>query len=223
MTAADVHRPAPEAAPPPAARPVPGWLRLAWLYLASRRGPAAAGVLAGLGAVLWASLHWHWNVAGGAAAQQAIPLSIETGAAMVIAVTCYGPFGEPERATGRWLPYLRLGAAAALTAAAFGALALGSTAGGLPGGILALLRNVAGMTGWGLLAAAAAGGALGWAAPLVYLVLVEGAFAGSWTTPWAWPARPPDDLGGALCAGAVFAAGLLAITVHGARESVRDD
>ena len=54
---------------------------------------------------------------------------IETGAAAVIAVTTYGPFGEPERATGRWLPWLRLGAAVALTAAAFGALAAGATGG----------------------------------------------------------------------------------------------
>ena len=222
MTAADLHRPPPEAAPPRAARPVPGWLRLAWLYLVSRRAPAAAGVLAGLGALLWVSLHWHWNVSGGTAAQQAIPLSIETGAAMVIAVTCYGPFGEPERATGRWLPYLRLGAAVLLTVIAFGALAAGSAAGGLPDGILALLRNVTGMIGTGLLASAALGGAVGWAAPLAYLVLAEGAFAGSWTTPWTWPTRPPHDLGGALCAGAVFAAGLLAITVRGARESFRD-
>ena len=222
MTAADVHRPAPEAAPPPAARPVPGWLRLAWLYLVSRRAPGAAAVLAGLGAVLWASLHWHWDVAGGAAAQQAIPLAIETGAAMVIAVTCYGPFGEPERATGRWLPYLRLAGAVLLTAAAFGALAAGAAAGGLPNGTLALLRNVSGMIGIGLLAAAILGGALGWTAPLVFLVLTEGAFAGSWTTPWIWPTRPPDDLGGALCAGAAFAAGLLATTVRGARESIRD-
>jgi hypothetical protein len=222
MTAADLHRPAPEAAPPPSAGPVPGWLRLAWLYLVSRRAPAAVAVLAGLGAVLWASLHWHWDVAGGAAAQQAIPLSIETGAAMIIAVTCHGPFGEPERATGRWLPYLRLGGAALLTAVAFGMLAAGSAAGGLPGGLLALLRNVAGMTGTGLLAAAVLGGALGWAAPLAYLVLTEGALAHGSTTPWIWPARPPHDLGGALCAGVVLAAGLLATTVRGARESVRD-
>jgi hypothetical protein len=222
MTAADLHRPAPEAAPPPTAGPVPGWLRLAWLYLVSRRAPAAVAVLAGLGAVLWASLHWHWDVAGGAAAQQAIPLSIETGAAMIIAVTCYGPFGEPERATGRWLPCLRLGGAVLLTAVAFGMLAAGSAAGGLPGGLLALLRNVAGMTGTGLLAAAMLGGALGWAAPLAYLVLTEGALAHGSTTPWIWPARPPHDLGGALCAGVVLAAGLLATTVRGARESVRD-
>jgi hypothetical protein len=222
MTAADLHRPAPEAAPPPAARAVPGWLRLAWLYLVSRRGPAAVAVLAGLGAVLWASLHWHWDVAGGAAAQQAIPLSIETGAAMVIAVTCYGPFGEPERATGRSLPYLRLAGAVLLTAVACGALAAGAAAGGLPNGSLALLRNLAGMTGTGLLAAAILGGALGWTAPLAYLVLTEAALSHGSTTPWAWPARPPHDLGGALCAGAVFAAGLLATTVRGARESVRD-
>ena len=79
-----------------------------------------------------------------------------------------------------------------------------------------------GMIGTGLLAAAILGGALGWAAPLVYLVLAEGALANGATTPWAWPARPPHDLGGALCAGTVFAAGLLATTVRGARESVRD-
>ena len=54
---------------------------------------------------------------------------VETGAAAIIAVTTYGPFGEPERATGRWLPWLRLGAALALTAAAFGALAAGATGG----------------------------------------------------------------------------------------------
>ena len=38
------------------------------------------------------------------------------------------------------------------------------------------------------------------------------------TTPWIWPARPPHDLGAALCAGLVFAAGLAVITVRGARD-----
>ena len=36
---------------------------------------------------------------------------IEAGAAAMIAVTAHSPFGETERATGRWLPYLRLLAA----------------------------------------------------------------------------------------------------------------
>ncbi len=222
MTAAGVHRAAPGATPAPAASPGRGWLRLAWLYLVSRRVPAAAGLLAGFGALLWAALHWHWSVSGGPAAAIVIPLVIEAGAAAVIAVTTYGPFGEPERATGRWLPFLRLGAAVALTAAAIGALAAGSTGGELPGGFAALARNVAGITGIGLLCAAVLGGILAWTGPMAYLVLTETALAGGATSPWIWAGRPPHDVGGALCAGLVFAAGLALVTVRGVRESARD-
>jgi hypothetical protein len=220
MTAAGVHRSAPGAAP----ATVPGlaWLRLAWLYLVSRRIPAAAALLAGFGVLLWAALHWHWAVAGGPAAAIVIPLVIEAGAAAVVAVTTYGPFGEPERATGRWLPFLRLGATVALTAAAIGALAAGSTGGALPGGFPALARNVAGITGTGLLCAAVLGGILAWTGPMAYLVLTETALAGNVTSPWVWPGRPPHDLGGALCACLVFAAGLALVTVRGVRESARD-
>ena len=203
------------------AGPGRGWLRLAWLYLVSRRVPAAAGLLAGFGALLWAALHWHWSVSGGPAAAIVIPLAIEAGAAAVIAVTTYGPFGEPERATGRWLPFLRLGAAVALTAAAIGALAAGSTGGELPGGFAAMARNVAGITGIGLLCAAVLGGILAWTGPMAYLVLTETALAGGATTPWIWAGRPPHDVGGALCAGLVFAAGLVLVTVRGVRESAR--
>ena len=39
-----------------------------------------------------------------------------------VAVTSHGPFGEPERATGRWLPYLRLFTAIGLTGLAILAL-----------------------------------------------------------------------------------------------------
>jgi hypothetical protein len=222
MTAAGVHQSAPGAAPAPAARPGQGWLRLAWLYLVSRRVPTALALLAGFGAVLWAALHWHWHVAGGAAAEVVIPLVIEAGAAAVIAVTTFGPFGEPEKATGRWLPFLRLGATLALTAVAIGALAAGSTGGELPGGFLAMARNVAGITGTGLLCAAVLGGILAWTGPMAYLVLTETALAGGATTPWIWAGRPPHDVGGALCAGLVFAAGLVLVTVRGVRESVRD-
>jgi hypothetical protein len=58
---------------------------------ASRRVPAALAVLAGLGAVLWGALRWQWSIAGGAAAQQFLPLVIETGTAGIIAVATYGP------------------------------------------------------------------------------------------------------------------------------------
>lgn len=222
MTVAGVHQSAAGATPAPVTGPAHGWLRLAWLYLVSRRVPAAAALLAGFGGLLWAALLWHWNVAGGPAAQMVIPLVAEAGAAAVIAVTTYGPFGEPERATGRWLPYLRLAATAALTAAAIGALAIGSTGGDLPGGFAALARNVAGITGVGLLCAVVLGGMLAWTGPMAYLVLTESALAGGLTTPWVWPARPPLDRGGAICAYLVFAAGLALITVRGVRESARD-
>jgi hypothetical protein len=147
---------------------------------------------------------------------------MEAGVAAVIAVSTYGPFGEPERATGRWLPYLRLGAAVALTAAAVGALAAGAAGGALPGGFLAMLRNVAGITGVGLLSAAVLGGMLAWAGPMAYLVLTETMLAGGRTSPWVWPTEPPHDLGAALCAAGVFAAGAVLITLRGVRESIRD-
>ena len=222
MTTAGVRQSAPGAAPAPVHGAIHGWLRLAYLYLVSRRAPAALALLAAFGALLWAALHWHWNVAGGPAAQMMFPLVTEAGAAAVIAATTYGPFGEPERATGRWLPYLRLGAVVALTAAAIGALALGSTGGALPGGFAAMARNVAGMTGVGLLCAVVLGGMLAWTGPVAYWVLAEAALANGLTTPWIWPARPPLDRGGAICAYLVFAAGLALITVRGVRESVRD-
>ena len=179
-------------------------------------------LLAGLGVLLWSSLHWHWNIAGGPAAELFIPLTIQSGAAAVIAVTTFGPFGEAERAAARWLPLLRLGTAVALTAVAFGTLAAGAAASGLPGGTLALLRNLGGMAGIGLLAAAAAGGAFAWVGPMAYLLITEGALAHRSVTPWIWPTRPPHDRGGAICACLVIAAGLVLITVRGPRESDRE-
>jgi hypothetical protein len=222
MTAAGIRTPARGAGPAPARRPVTAGLRLAWLHAASRHVPAAAGLLVALGGLLWAELHWHWNIAGGPAARQVIPLVIETGAAAVIAVASYGPFGEPERATGRWLPWLRLASALILTAAAGAALAAGATGGYLPGGTLALFRNVGGMIGLGLLSAVVLGGAFGWTGPMAYWLITESALAAGWTTPWIWPGRPPHDTGGAICAGLVFAAGLAAFTVRGARTTVRE-
>jgi hypothetical protein len=222
MTAAGLPRPVPGtvAAGTGRNRAAAGW-RLARLYLASRRVPMALALLAVLGALLWAALHWHWNIAGGPSAQQFIPLTIQTGAAAVIAVTTYGPFGEPERAAGRWLHWLRLGATVALTGVAFGGLTAGATPGRMPGGDLALLRNLGGMVGIGLLSAAILGGAFGWIGPMAFLLITEGALAHRSVTPWVWPTRPPHDRGGAFCACLVIAVGLALITVSGPRESGR--
>jgi hypothetical protein len=215
--------PAAAASPAPSGpavlRVIGALFRLSWLHGLSRQIPFALGLLAAIGGLLGTALHYHWSIAGGAAAQMVIPLTIETGAAAVIAVSTYGPFGEPERATGRWLPWLRLGAVLGLTAVAFGALAAGATFGLLPGGTLALLRYLAGTTGLGLLSAVVLGGAFGWVGPMGYLLVTEVALTGDSTTPWVWAARPTHDVGAAICAGAIYVAALVAITLFGARSA----
>jgi hypothetical protein len=221
VTAAGVGRPAPELAPERALRPSgPGraGLRLVRLYLASRRVLACLLVLAACAVALRTALHWLPRT--GVYSRQ-IPLIIEAGAAVAIGVTTRGPFGESERATGVRLLALRLGVSVALAGAAFGALAAGSASADLAGGGLGLLRDVGGLTGIALLTAAAVGGALSWIGPIGYLAVTLPALAGHWTTPWAWPARPPHDRGAAVCAAVVFAAGLVVITVRGARDSAR--
>ena len=135
-------------------------------------------MLAGCAVTLRITLHWAPSGTGVPARQ--LPLLIEAAAAAAIGVVSRSPFGEPERATGRWLPFLRLGTAAALTAAALAALAAGSAAAHLDYGYLGLLRDLAGMTGIALLTAAVIGGGLCWAA--------------RWRT-GCWPATPSARAG----------------------------
>jgi hypothetical protein len=207
---------------PPPVRSLPGGLRLVRLHAASRRVPAAAAAIAACAIGLWIALAaGSWDSYG---ALQ-LPLVFEAGCAAVIAVTAASPFGEPERVAGRWLPFLRLAITLALTGAAVGTLAAAGTGAHLAGGALDVVRNVAGMTGLGLLCAAVLGGGLAWAGPVGYLVAGAYALYTQWhgpalTTPWLWPARPPHDPGAAICAGAVFAIGLAVITVRGARDPV---
>jgi len=191
------------------------------LYAISRRVPAAVAAIAASAIGLRIALIGHWDSYG---ALQ-LPLVFEAGSAAAIAITTASPLGDPERVAGRWLPFLRLAAALALTAAAVSALAAAGTGAQLAGGTLDVLRNVAGMAGIGLLCAAALGGGLAWADPTGYLVVGAYGLYTQWhgpalTTPWIWPARPPHDLGAAICAGLVFTLGMAVITVRGARDPV---
>jgi len=159
----------------------------------------------------------HWDAYG---AFQ-LPLIIEAASVCVITVITGSPLGEPERVAGRWLPWLRLAGALAMTALAVGALAGGAAGGHLAGGTLAMLRNVAGMTGIGLLCAAILGGGLAWTGPTAYLIAGAYGLYTQWhqppvSTPWLWPARPPHDVGAAICAGLVFSCGLVLFTARGA-------
>jgi len=194
-------------------------IRLVRLYATGRRIPAALTVIVACALGLRIALTGHWDSYG---ALQ-LPLVFEAVAATAIAATAASPLGEPERLTGRWLPYLRLAATLALTAAAVGALAAAGTGAHLAGGTLDVLRNVAGITGIGLLCAATISGGLAWIGPVAYLLPGVYALYTQWhhpalTTPWLWPGRPPHDLGAAICAGLVFATGVAVIAVRGARD-----
>jgi hypothetical protein len=194
--------------------------RLLRLHAASRRVPAATAAIAACAIGLRIALIGHWDTYG---ALQ-LPLVFEAGSAAAITITTASPIGEPERVTVRWLPFLRLATMLTLTVAAAGALAAAGTGAHLAGGTLDVLRNVAGMTGIGLLCAAALGGGLGWAGPAGYLVAGVYGLYTQWhhpalTTPWLWPARPPRDLGAAICAALVFTIGTVVITVRGANPA----
>jgi hypothetical protein len=191
--------------------------RLLLLHLLSRRAPAALIVVAVSAGILRLALDLHWVASSGPGAQQ-LPLVLVSAIAVVIAAAARSPFCDPERTTGGQLACLRLITAVALTGVAVCILSAAVTAARLPGGTLDILRNVAGLTGIGLLAAAALGGMLAWAGPVAYLVMAEYALTAAWQTPWIWPARPPHDRGAALCATGVFAAGIAVITIRGARD-----
>jgi len=194
-------------------------VRLARLHLASRRVPAALAAVIGSAIVLRIALRWEWDAYG---ALQ-LPLIFESACAAVIATATASPFGEPERATGRRLPLLRLGAVLASTAAAVGALAAAGAGAHLAGAALDVLRNTAGLTGIGLLCAALLGGSRAWIGPLAYLLIAAYSLYTLWhgpalSSPWIWPARPTHDVGAGICAGLVFAAGLMTVMARGARD-----
>jgi hypothetical protein len=199
-------------------------VRLTRLYAVSRRVPFALLAMAACAIGLRIALIFrHWDAYG---ALQ-LPLIFETAAAVSVAATVASPFGEPERVAGRSLPFLRLIVTTMLTALATGLLAAAGAGAHLAGGTADVVRNVAGITGIGLLCAVALGGGLSWTGPAGYLVTAVYALYTLWhppalTTPWLWPVRPPHDGGGALCAGLVFACGLAIFTVRGARDRPGD-
>lgn len=195
--------------------------RLVHLHLASRRVPAALAALAACAIVLWAALHRHWDAYG---ALQ-LPLLFETACASVVAVATASPFGDLERTTGHRLPWLRMATAVTLTVASAAALTATGIGTHLAGGTTTAVRNLAGLTGLGLLCAALLGGALAWIAPVAYALLGVYALYTQWhgpalTSPWIWPGRPGDDLGGALCAGIILCAGTATIAIRGTRDTV---
>lgn len=212
----------PLAAPAGSAVRLRACVQLTWLHARTRRVPSGIVALALCGALLRAAVYWHWAFNSLTRAQQ-IPMVIEAGAAAVIAVTAQSPFGEAERATGRWLPYLRLLVAVALAGLAILALQLGAAGESLNEGVLVLARNVIGFTGLGLACSLVTGGLLAWTLPLGYMLFCQYALLELWRAPWTWPVRPPAGRGAWICASVVFAVGLLLFTVRGPRTQLSDN
>jgi hypothetical protein len=220
MTATDIKKPPSAAAPP--GRRAPSVARLLWLHVRSRRVFAALAGLLACGSTLCLGLNFHWFTVDDAAVE--VPMLLEAGAAAIIVVTTHSPFGEPERATGRWLPCLRLGLAVALCGAAIGLIAAGAAIGYDPksgvylaDGMLPVARNILGFTGVGLLAALVTGGLVAWIGPLAYQAICQFALIARYTEPYTWASRPPADRGGWIAAMVAFAIGLVAFTIRGPR------
>jgi hypothetical protein len=200
------------------------WLaaaRLTWLHLRSRRVPPALVALTACGVFLWVALTQHWWLG---ARPSELPILIEGAAAAVIAVTTHNPFGEPERATGRWLPFLRLSMALALCGAAIGLLAAAAAAAYNPhagvvltSGILGVAENVMGFAGIGLIFSLVTGGLIAWTGPLGLVAINQFALIASYSEPLTWAARPATDRGGWIAAMVVCAVGLAAFTIRGPR------
>jgi hypothetical protein len=79
------------------------------------------------------------------------------------------------------------------------------------------------MTGIGLLTSLVTGGLLAWTLPLGYMAFAQYALLEAWRSPWTWPVRPPADHGAWICASVVFAVGLAAFTIRGARDRLSDN
>ena len=217
------------ATPAPPTSRVPPAARLLWLHMRSRRVPSALIALLACGAVLWAALAYHWWYGSGPAAEE-LPTLLEGCAAAIVGVSTHGPFGEPERATGRWLPVLRPVLILALCGAAIGFFAAGAAiaydpkAGvGLYDGMLPVARNFLGFTGIALLLSLATGGLLSWIGPLAYTAICQFAAIANYSEPLTWASRPPADRGGGIAARVAFAVGLLAYTIRGPRTRPSGD
>jgi hypothetical protein len=196
--------------PPPA--------RLVRLHLDSRRTRGALVSLAGIALVLRAGA----PVATDAGLFSQLTLMLITvAAAAVIAASTDSPFGEGERAAGSPLPALRLIHLAVLTATATATVAIAGSTGSYGVGTAAIVRNLAGLTGVALLAAALVGAHLAWTAPLGYVMFCGGELDLQVSNLWTWPTRPAGDHAATAVAVALLIAGIAVVAVKGARLSAR--
>lgn len=198
-------------------------MRLATLYLRSRR---AGYAFAGLVAV--ALLTW---VAGyailalpSAVAPYLSPVLVFAAllAACAVATGAGSPFGDAERTASRSLPALRLGHLGGLLAWAALSFLLVALLWGRGSAASVLLRDLAGLSGLSLLTARALGSRLSWTLPVAFVAIIPLVGRGSgdrkWVW-WAWVDQPAKDPTSWALAVVLFALGLgLVCSSGGARN-----
>ena len=161
-------------------------MRLAALYLRSRRAGRAALTLLAVAPVAWA-LTWllvsqtPYGVGRGGLTLLLVFGSLAV--ACVVGASAGSPFDEAERVTARPLSPLRLGHLVGLLLCSAFFLSVALLAFDLEGArpaypLLVLLRNLAGLVGLALLAAGVAGARLSWVPPFA-LALAYPTLAGS--------------------------------------------
>jgi len=186
-------------------------MRLAYLYLCTRRTGPALVLLA-----VVAVMTWVWRrVGAGDPLSSALLVTIPSlAAACVIGATTSSPLADLEATASRALPPLRLGHLGGLLGLA--ALGLAAVGGALDG---ALVRDLAGFAGLALLTARLAGSAASWSIPFAYGTLAVLVGPGPL---WAWPVQAATSREATVIAAALLVLGLRAIARSGARDRTGD-
>lgn len=206
-------------------------MRVAYLYLRSRRAERAVALLLVLSA---ATFLWRWLSDGNPLNSDLMITSLPVAAAVIIGASTGSPFRDIEEAASRWLPALRLPHLIGLVLVASSALALTTAAWHVSALQWALVRNLILFTGLALLGARLVGPGLGGLLPVSYgflaflaTVLVAGQPHhqlqwGKSDVPWAWPLHAGTEHEAALVASLVLVIGLGIVARWGARDRVEE-
>jgi hypothetical protein len=189
--------------------------QLIGLHLRCRQVDRAALGLVGTALALRASHHW---TTGTGLFAQLLLLLLTAAAASAIATSTSNPIGETEHTASSSLPVLRMTHLFILTSTAVTATTVAALTATYAISGPALLRNLAGFTGLALLAAALVGAHLAWVAPLGYVLYCGGELDLHISNLWIWPTLPAGDHTATLAALALLAAGLITISLAGARD-----
>ena len=190
-------------------------MRRVALFLRSRITGRAVALLVASAAITW--LWLLWDSSSGKTAVF-LPVAMPLLAATTIGACTRSPFGEQETTAGFPIGALRGSHLLGLLALAALTLALAVSGWAVKDSAWLLVRNLAGLTGLALVAAAVVGAGLSWIAPLAYAIVALGAEDGGYPSLWVWPVLAATDRVAGLIALALLALGLLLVAHAGARD-----